>query len=167
MNTQEETFWMVSRGEGVPMNTQEECYICRKLDVLYVAKNIVAKSIAVKIADEMFTSGFGRVADRLVLVKNTRMEELGGWGKKPFEDRVLFILQKELCLISSSHPKKPKKPQQQKRQIVVGEEWKSPKKEKPKKQLSPKKKKVNTKRWKYGKDRWPQTVRVPIIDFLS
>ena len=42
-----------------------------------------------------------------------------------FEDRVEKILQKELCLIYSSPPKRLNN----KRQIIVGEEWKSPKKE--------------------------------------
>jgi hypothetical protein len=50
------------------------------------------RELAERVAADVFVNGQGETADRLVLVKDAPLRELGGWGRMPFIDRVERVL---------------------------------------------------------------------------
>jgi len=54
-------------------------------------QNTDTEKLVAAIVEVFFTNGAGQKADRLVLVDSDG-RDLGGWGKKPFADRLRDML---------------------------------------------------------------------------
>jgi hypothetical protein len=54
---------------------------------------VTMRELAEQIADDLFTNGEGKPADRLVLTVNGR-RDLGGWSRGAVIDRVVAILKR-------------------------------------------------------------------------
>ena len=54
-----------------------------------------ARALASEIVETMFRNGRGNEADRLVLVDSSD-RDLGGWGRRPFADRIEPLIQRAL-----------------------------------------------------------------------
>lgn len=53
-----------------------------------------ARKLADAIVSDVFRNGQGIEADRLVLVDESD-RDLGGWGRKPFADRIEIMIRRE------------------------------------------------------------------------